>query len=287
MAHYELPARLIKKYKEKIDVGYFKIPWDQFLYIVILGLMIFFILVAHPINDFVTYTISGMILVVGLYFISLGYEGSKIMMNYELKDKELGWFDETARNYIKLKKIDYNTVFLGGGKMGAILQVSPINLDTMEQGDVEAFNRAYSDFLNSLDYPIQLVVRSISLDLHQYFSDLKKRVQDTCPEFFGHFQALHNSIEEFIEKNATSNKIYLLVIPYNKRTLESEKDALEALDRRVKTCRKMLLNAGIVTTRLQDHNLISLLGGYFSRYGELNADYLSMFSFYKKEEVIA
>lgn len=76
--------------------------------------------------------------------------------------------------HMKIAEIHDNTVVLKNGGLRAILQTSSINLHLKSEEEQNAVIFSYQSFLNSLEFQIQIVVRSKKLDLDNYITKLKK-----------------------------------------------------------------------------------------------------------------
>ncbi|PIP66530.1 hypothetical protein COW94_01310 [Candidatus Peregrinibacteria bacterium CG22_combo_CG10-13_8_21_14_all_44_10] len=76
--------------------------------------------------------------------------------------------------HMKVAEIHDNTLVLKNGGLRAVLQTSSINLHLKSEEEQNAVIFSYQHFLNSLEFPIQIVVRSKKLDLDNYIAKLKK-----------------------------------------------------------------------------------------------------------------
>lgn len=85
------------------------------------------------------------------------------------KDKK-----ESTQMHLKVAEIHDNTVVLKNGGLRTILKTSSINLNLKSEEEQNAVIYSYQNFLNTLEFPIQIVVRSKRLDLEHYIEKLKK-----------------------------------------------------------------------------------------------------------------
>lgn len=85
------------------------------------------------------------------------------------KDKHL-----STQLYLKVTEIRDDTAILKNGGLRAILKTSSVNLNLKSEQEQNAVIYSYQNFLNSLEFPIQIVVRSKKLDLEHYIEKLKK-----------------------------------------------------------------------------------------------------------------
>lgn len=76
--------------------------------------------------------------------------------------------------HLKVAEIHDNTVVLKNGGLRTVLKTSSINLNLKSEEEQNAVIYSYQNFLNTLEFPIQIVVRSKRLDLENYIEKLKK-----------------------------------------------------------------------------------------------------------------
>jgi type IV secretory pathway VirB4 component len=66
-----------------------------------------------------------------------------------------------------------NLMVMNSGDLRAVLKVSGVNFDLFDQKDQEQTIYAFQTFLNSLDFPIQILVQSRPVNLDPYLQKLK------------------------------------------------------------------------------------------------------------------
>lgn len=76
--------------------------------------------------------------------------------------------------YLKVAEVRDNVAVLKNGGLRSVLKVSSINLNLKSEEEQNAVIYSYQNFLNTLEFPIQIVVRSKKLDLDVYVEKLKK-----------------------------------------------------------------------------------------------------------------
>jgi len=105
----------------------------------------------------------------------------------------MAWFDFFERNKIVKGKKDAvfnteqmmpfseikgDTVILKDGGMRAVLKVDGLNLDLKNYDEQQLVLQQYKKFLNSLTFPLQILIRNTYLDLSDYISYMKSKVWD-------------------------------------------------------------------------------------------------------------
>ena len=76
----------------------------------------------------------------------------------------------STQQYVDVDEIRDGVVILKNGSLRAILLVSSLNFDLKSSDEQEGIILQYQNFLNSLDFPVQMVVSSRRLNIEPYFS---------------------------------------------------------------------------------------------------------------------
>ena len=77
----------------------------------------------------------------------------------------------STQTYLRISEIRENTLVLKNGGLRAILKVSSINFNLKSEDEQNAIIYSYQGFLNTLEEPIQIVIRSKKLDIDNYLDD--------------------------------------------------------------------------------------------------------------------
>ena len=81
----------------------------------------------------------------------------------------------SIQTYLRISEIRENTLILKNGGLRAILKVSSINFNLKSEDEQNAIIYSYQGFLNTLEDPIQIIIRSKKLDIDKYLDDLRQR----------------------------------------------------------------------------------------------------------------
>lgn len=79
----------------------------------------------------------------------------------------------STQTYLRIAEIRENTVILKNGGLRSVLRVSSINFNLKSEDEQNAIIYSYQGFLNTLEDPIQVVIRSKKLDIDKYLDDLR------------------------------------------------------------------------------------------------------------------
>lgn len=83
--------------------------------------------------------------------------------------------------HLRLESIADDTVELGDSEYRAVLEVGGVAFRLFGEREQEALLAAYAGWLNSLAYPVQVLVRVLPLDLDAYVEALEERASQDIP----------------------------------------------------------------------------------------------------------
>lgn len=81
---------------------------------------------------------------------------------------------ESTQTHLRIGEIRDNTLILKNGGVRTILKTSSINFNLKSEQEQNSIIFGYQRFLNSLEFPIQILVRSKKLDIDNYIEQVKK-----------------------------------------------------------------------------------------------------------------
>lgn len=188
--------------------------------------------------------------------------------------------------HLRVAEITNDTIILKNGAVRGVLEASSINFSLKSEEEQTGIIQAYQSFLNTLDFPLQIVVQSKKLDLDNYLANLKERgkkqknplLQDQTFQYVDY-------IERLLEYADIMDKSFYIVVPFE--TVSSNKvsmftkflqrmklkqtdsdfakrkkqfaDLKKSLDHRISTVVAGLENCGLKVGRLNTEELISLM----------------------------
>jgi len=77
------------------------------------------------------------------------------------------------QQYLKIAEIKDDTVMLKDGSIRAVIKITPINFDLKSEQEQNGIIYSYQEFLNTLEFPIQILIKSKKLDIETYQEKLK------------------------------------------------------------------------------------------------------------------
>ena len=256
---YDIPDKV--RYKEKII---FNLDGRQLIYALMFGVAA---LLAYnlPINGDAKFIAPISIIVLGVGFTFLKLE-DKVFEQYAYfralrLQKDMQKF---ADKVIQIRYIQDDTIFLSNKHLRAVLQITPLNYTLFDEDRKKALIANYRDFLNHLNFPIQIVVRTKRASLEEYYAYYDASAKGILT---GELEALYKDFKDhekiFLAENKVNEREYYLVIclfPESKIIQES----IDRLNERVSIAQEKLLDCGIESRRLTADELMPFAVSYFN-----------------------
>ncbi len=123
----------------------------------------------------------------------------------------------TTQEHLPIEDIQGNLVILKDGSCAMILSVSSVNFDLLSEREQEAIIYAYGALLNSLTFPIQLLIRSQKKDISSYLNLLEKEEakKENVPLLKNLIGSYKKFVAEMVKKNNVLDKKFFIVIPFS------------------------------------------------------------------------
>ncbi len=119
----------------------------------------------------------------------------------------------TTQEHVPIQAIHDDTVLLKNGDASIVLQTSAVNFDLLSEMEQIAIIDAFAAFLNSLSFPIQLVIRSKRLDISSYLESLQlAENKQVNPLLRAMVISYRNFIETITRENEVLDKQFYIVI---------------------------------------------------------------------------
>jgi hypothetical protein len=80
----------------------------------------------------------------------------------------------STQRFLPIAEIKNNTLVLKNGGLRAVLQTSSVNFNLKSEEEQNSLIYAYQSFINTIDFPVQILVRSKKLDIDKYIDNLKE-----------------------------------------------------------------------------------------------------------------
>lgn len=119
----------------------------------------------------------------------------------------------TTKDFVQIENIKDDVVILKGGSLRAVIEVNSMNFELKSQDEQTAIIQRFQDFLNGLDFPVQITISSRKLNIKGYLEEVDKIINGQTNELL-RIQA--SEYARFIKgltelTNIMSKKFYIIV----------------------------------------------------------------------------
>jgi hypothetical protein len=190
----------------------------------------------------------------------------------------------STQRFIEIVDIDHDITMFSDGSCALVITTTAVNFGLLSEKEQEALIYAYAGLLNSLSFPVQILIRTQHKDISAYLELLKDQEEkQSSPKLK---QSIH-SYREFVastvkEKDVLDKKFYIIIpfsslelgvsanvlfgskkrgLPYPKHYIFEK--ALIALTPKRDHLLRLLSRLGLRASQLTNEQLIKL---YFSIY---------------------
>lgn len=81
--------------------------------------------------------------------------------------------DNSVQRYLPFSEIRDNMMIMKDGSSRMVLRVHALNFNLKSQEEQDAILMSYQRFLNALNFPIQIIIRSLRVDIESYILKLR------------------------------------------------------------------------------------------------------------------
>jgi len=194
---------------------------------------------------------------------------------------------KSSQEFVPIKEVRNGIIILKDGGLRAILVASSLNLSLKSQEEQTAILSEFQNFLNGLDFHIQICMQSRRLDIKPYLLTLENRIKEQVePLLKIQTKEYMEFIKSFTDEVNIMTKTFFIVVPYSpaaiksggivdgllgggaqKKQIEDTKRAIELasfeekrtqLDQRVGVITSGLGRIGIRTSELKTDQVVEL-----------------------------
>ncbi len=120
----------------------------------------------------------------------------------------------TTQEHLDILEIKDNLVVLKNGIICAVLQTTAVNFDLLSEIEQDAIIAAFSMLLNSITFPVQVVLRSKKLDITKYVEKIQRtEAKITDPLMRHQAEAYRKFVQEVIKTNDVLDKKFYVIVP--------------------------------------------------------------------------
>jgi len=135
--------------------------------------------------------------------------------------------NKTAQDFVPVKEVRDGVIVLKDGSMKAVLLASSVNMALKSSDEQTAIIMQFQNFLNTIEFSVQILVQSRKLDISPYITLLEDRMREQLEELLKiQTKEYADFIKNFTESSNIMTKNFFVIVPYNPPTLSKGKESL-------------------------------------------------------------
>lgn len=122
----------------------------------------------------------------------------------------------TTQKFTEIVDFVDNIVVLEGGAACMIIEITASNFALLSRREQDTRIFAYASMLNSLSFPIQILIRNKRIDISIYLKSLDEIIAQTeNPQLKQYIEYYRTFVHEMVTVNVVLSKSFYIVIPYS------------------------------------------------------------------------
>lgn len=130
--------------------------------------------------------------------------------------------DASTQRYLPFSEIRENMIMMKDGSSRMVLRVHALNFNLKSTEEQDAILMSYQRFLNALNFPIQIIIRSLKVDIESYINKLKNlALKQENPLLQEQTYKYVDFLTTLIDLAQIMKKEFYIVVPYDLENNES------------------------------------------------------------------
>jgi type IV secretory pathway VirB4 component len=193
----------------------------------------------------------------------------------------------STQDFVPVSEVRDGVVVLKDGSLRAILLASSINFALKSEDEQTAFIVQFQNFLNSLDFSVQIFVQSRMLDIRPYIATLEVQFKQQLDDLMRiQIREYIEFIKSFTEAANIMTKNFFVVVPYSSTSVSTRsvtkmlpfgnkktdteaanktfEEQMTQIEQRISIVQQGLVRTGVRTVQLGTEEAIELLYKMFN-----------------------
>lgn len=129
---------------------------------------------------------------------------------------------KTTQEFVPIKEIRQGVIILKDDSLRAVIMASSLNFALKSQDEQQSILMQFQNFLNSLDFSVQIFIQSRKLDIRPYIALLENRLKEQVSDLMKiQTREYISFIKNFTENSNIMTKSFFIVVPYSPAIINS------------------------------------------------------------------
>lgn len=126
----------------------------------------------------------------------------------------------TTQDFTQIEDIDNDLLLFSDGSVSLVITTTAVNFGLLSEREQEAIIYAYAGFLNSLSFPIELLIRSQHKDVTAYLKLLEEQEKlQKNPKLVASIHSYRLFVEATVKEKEVLDKNFYIIIPFSRLEL--------------------------------------------------------------------
>lgn len=140
---------------------------------------------------------------------------------------------KATQEFVPIKEVRDGVIVLKDDSLRAIVLANSINLSLKSYDEQKATILQFQNFLNTLDFPVQISIQSRRLDIRPYLLLLENRIKlQTEPLLKLQTKEYIEFVQNFTESVAIMTKSFFITVPYTSNSLPGSSGGISKIFKR-------------------------------------------------------
>jgi len=143
---------------------------------------------------------------------------------------------KATQEFVPIKEIRDGIIILKDNTMRAVVMASSVNFALKSADEQQAVIMQFQNFLNGLDFSVQISIQSRELDIRPYIAILEGRYKNEIGDLMKiQIREYIQFVKSFVEQTSIMTKTFFVVIPFSPGTTNSSGSPLDQMMHKQKT----------------------------------------------------
>lgn len=135
-----------------------------------------------------------------------------------------------TQEFVPIEEVRDGVIVMKDGGMRAIILANSLNFSLKSEDEKTAILLQFQDFLNSLDFSVQIYVQSRRLDIRPYLALLEEQRKNQMNDLMKiQIEEYIAFIRNFTESTNIMKKSFFIVVPYSPAALQGKTNIRDSL----------------------------------------------------------
>ena len=131
---------------------------------------------------------------------------------------------KTTQEFVPIKEVRDGVIIMKDGSMRSVVLSSSLNFALKSAEEQEAIIFQFQNFLNSLDFSVQISIQSRELDIRPYLAILEKRYNEELNDLLKiQIKEYIQFVKSFTENQSIMSKTFFITVPFMANILGPKK----------------------------------------------------------------